>query len=56
VTSATDDKYWTRAHRDWRVRVAAVIMALAMAAYVLTGNLARRQPIHAAPAPSATTP
>ncbi len=31
--------YWKRAHRDWRVRVAAVIMALAMVVYVLSGNL-----------------
>ncbi|CAN5916295.1 hypothetical protein BH11GEM2_BH11GEM2_19860 [soil metagenome] len=42
--------YWKRAHRDWRVRAAAIVMALAMIIFVLTGNLARRPGVYRAPA------
>ncbi|MEP6992378.1 MAG: hypothetical protein ABJA80_15710 [bacterium] len=49
MSYTTDVPYWKRAHRDWRVRVAALIMALAMIVFVLTGNLARRPAVHSAP-------
>lgn len=31
--------YWRRAHRDWRVWVGAVLMAIALAVFVLSGDL-----------------
>jgi hypothetical protein len=31
--------YWKRAHRDWRVWVGAVLMAIALSVYVLSGDL-----------------
>ena len=31
--------YWTRAHRDWRVWVGAVLMAIALGVFVLSGDL-----------------
>jgi len=31
--------YWTRAHRDWRVWVGAVLMAIALSVFVLSGDL-----------------
>jgi len=31
--------YWTRAHRDWRVWVGAVLMVIALGVYVLSGDL-----------------
>lgn len=32
--------YWMRMHRDWRFWVGALLMAGAIAVYVLTGDLA----------------
>lgn len=32
--------YWTRMHRDWRFWVCALMMAAALAIYVLSGDLA----------------
>ena len=34
--------YWRRAHRDWRVWGAAILMLFAMGVYVLSDNLALR--------------
>ena len=31
--------YWTRAHRDWRVWVGAILMAIALGVFVLSGDL-----------------
>jgi hypothetical protein len=53
MSDASDGKYWKRAHRDWRVRVAAVVMAIAMIVYVLTENLTRRPVVHRSPPVSA---
>lgn len=47
--------YWKRMHRDWRFWVGAVLMAAALAVYVLSGDLAwvpRSQP---KPLPQQTT-
>lgn len=52
MSSAADGPYWKRAHRDWRVRAAALVMAVAMLVYVLTENLALRQGVHRSPAAS----
>lgn len=49
MTSEEHAPYWKRAHRDWRVRVAAVIMVAAMVVYVLTENLALRPGMHRLP-------
>jgi hypothetical protein len=32
--------YWRRMHRDWRFWIGAVLMAAALAIYVLSGDLA----------------
>jgi len=32
--------YWTRMHRDWRFWFGALLMAAALAVYVLSGDLA----------------
>jgi hypothetical protein len=32
--------YWQRMHRDWRFWVCALLMAAALAIYVLSGDLA----------------
>jgi hypothetical protein len=32
--------YWRRMHRDWRFWVGAILMAAALAIYVLSGDLA----------------
>ena len=47
--------YWKRMHRDWRFWIGAVLMAAALAVYVLSGDLAwvpngHRQPAMPAPA------
>ena len=39
ATPPAHGPYWTRAHRDWRVWVGAVLMALALSVFVLTGDL-----------------
>jgi len=31
--------YWARAHRDWRAWVGAVLMAIALGIFVLSGDL-----------------
>jgi hypothetical protein len=49
MTGETHGPYWKRAHRDWRVRAAALVMALAMIVFVLTENLAGRTGVHRAP-------
>ncbi|CAN5197895.1 hypothetical protein BH09GEM1_BH09GEM1_40190 [soil metagenome] len=49
MSSAPDGPYWKRAHRDWRVRAAAVVMAIAMVIFVLTGNLAKRPRVQRPP-------
>ena len=36
---AAHGPYWTRAHRDWRMWVGAVLMAFALGVYVLSGDL-----------------
>jgi len=41
--------YWTRAHRDWRVRVGVVLMLAAMIIYVMSSGLAWRYRIRAQP-------
>lgn len=46
MTAPVHGPYWKRAHRDWRVRVAAVLMAIALAVFVLTGNLTQRPVVH----------
>jgi hypothetical protein len=48
--------YWKRAHRDWRVRAAAIVMALAMIIFVLTENLARRPGVHPSPPAASRRP
>ncbi|MEP6622489.1 MAG: hypothetical protein ABJE47_24410 [bacterium] len=52
MSDAAHGPYWKRAHRDWRVRAAALVMALAMIIFVLTGNLARRPGVHPPPTAS----
>ena len=42
--------YWRHMHRDWRFWVGAPFMAVALAIYILSGDLAF-VPRHAAPAP-----
>ncbi|MEO8622497.1 MAG: hypothetical protein ABI625_15605 [bacterium] len=49
MSGAAHGPYWKRAHRDWRVRAAALVMALAMIIFVLTGNLARRPGVRPSP-------
>jgi len=31
--------YWKRAHRDWRIWFCVIVMLVAMAAYLMTGDL-----------------
>jgi hypothetical protein len=45
--------YWKRMHRDWRFWIGALLMAAALAVYVLSGDLAsvpRGHPQQALPA------
>ncbi|MDQ2667320.1 MAG: hypothetical protein M3Z05_15080 [Gemmatimonadota bacterium] len=49
MSSEAHGPYWKRAHRDWRVRAAAIVMAVAMIIFVLTGNLARRPGVQRTP-------
>ncbi len=49
MSGATHGPYWKRAHRDWRVRAAALVMVVAMVVYVLTENLAWRPGVHRSP-------
>jgi len=37
--------YWRRAHRDWRLWIIVILMLVAMAVYLMTGDL--RWPIRA---------
>jgi hypothetical protein len=56
MTGETHGPYWKRAHRDWRVRAAALVMALAMIVFVLTENLAGRTGVYRAPRTSPSGP
>ncbi len=49
MSHAADGPYWKRAHRDWRVRAAALVMVLGMVVYLLTENLAWRPAFHSPP-------
>ena len=49
-----DRPYWTRAHRDWRFWVAAILMLMAMSVYVLSEDLAWRPRGQAAPSSPGT--
>jgi len=42
-------RYWTRAHRDWRVWVGLIFMLVAMLVYLLTGDLSWRIHLHSQP-------
>jgi hypothetical protein len=33
--------YWRRAHRDWRIWFGVILMLVAMAIYLMTGDLSR---------------
>jgi hypothetical protein len=41
--------YWRRAHRDWRIWFCVIVMLVAMAIYLMTGDL--RWPFHGHPQP-----
>jgi hypothetical protein len=41
--------YWKRAHRDWRIWFCVILMLVAMAVYLMTGDL--RWPLHGHPQP-----
>lgn len=49
MTEPRNGPAWKHAHRDWRVVVAAVFIALAMIVYVLTENLSWRPGVHRSP-------
>jgi hypothetical protein len=42
--------YWRRAHRDWRIWFAVIVMLVAMVIYLLTGDLSR--PFQGQPQPT----
>jgi len=49
--------FWKHAHRDWRVRVAVVLMLIAIAVYVMTDSLSLRPGKHAVqPTPEISAP
>jgi hypothetical protein len=56
MSGAAHGPYWKRAHRDWRVRVAALVMVVAMLVYVLTENLAWRPMVHHSPPAAPVSP
>ena len=45
----THRPYWRRAHRDWRLWSIVILMLVAMAVYLMTGDL--RWPLQARPQP-----
>jgi hypothetical protein len=49
--------FWKRAHRDWRVQLAVVLMLALILVYVMTDNLAFRPGKHAVqPTPAENAP